>query len=45
MGNDADGLDILFFAEAAGNDTAKPTFAETAGIRPHAMHDFDDRVG
>jgi hypothetical protein len=42
MGSGADGLDILFFAKTGSDDFAKPSFAETPGIGPHAMHHFDD---
>src|SRR5262249_40590988 len=42
---DADGLNISLFAETGGDDAAKPTFAETAGIGAHPMDDFDDGLG
>src|SRR5262249_46252320 len=41
MGDDAHGLDILLFAKTGGDDTAKPALAETAGVVPYSVHDFD----
>src|SRR5262249_24321206 len=37
MSHDADGLDILLFAETGGEDATKPSLAETAGVGPHPM--------
>jgi hypothetical protein len=41
--DDADGLDILLFAEIGGDDTAIPPLAEATRIVTHAMNDLDHR--
>src|SRR5260370_42630768 len=45
MRNDADGLDILLFAETGSDDAAKPFFAQAAGVGPYPMRDFDHDLG
>src|SRR5215469_3368039 len=42
MRNDADGLDIVLFAEPGGDDAAKPALAQVSGIGAHAMDDLND---
>src|SRR5262249_8991413 len=45
LSDDAHGLDILLVAETASNDTAKPWLAETAGVGPYPMDEFDHDFG
>src|SRR5215472_13523989 len=45
MGDDADCLDIFFFAEAGGDDIAKPALAETPGVGAHTMNNLNDGLG
>src|SRR5215470_6844177 len=45
MSDDADCLDIFLFAEAGGDDIAKPALAETPGVTAHAMNDLNDGLG
>jgi len=41
MGDDAQGLDILLFAETGDDNAAKPALAETAGVVSDSVDNFD----
>src|SRR5215471_17244732 len=45
LSDDADCLDIFLFAEAGGDDIAKPALAETPGVGAHTMNNLNDGLG